>query len=686
MNIKNHVVFVVWNRWGMVLLILVVSLVLAPTPIAYAGVITVNSTADAIANDSVCTLREAINNANDDNDGQTTSGECTAGNPTGADTISLLAGTYTLTISGENENLNATGDLDINSTITINGASDSSSDTIIQAGTTENNGIDRVFHVHSNGNLTLNTVTIQHGRTGNTINGGAGIFNEISTLTINDSTITKNNITGPGPGGGITTNGFTTIRRSTISNNSAYNGGGIFALASSTADLVNVTISGNSALIRGGGIFASNAAFHLNHVTLVHNNASFDNGGGIEIANGGGTSTVNIRNSIIANNDQSPGYLNCHIEVGSSLISGGYNLGSDNTCNLMHTTDMQETPAEMGLLADNGGPTFTHSLLSSNAAIDAIPTGANGCGTTYTIDQRGIFRPADGDGDLTPKCDIGSYESGGKLWDGEDGDGLWSTAENWFPDGVPGPGDQVILNNEAATNITIDTPATIAFLNISGPGVTLSQTGNNILTVTGDLIHSGGILQHKRTVNNNSLEFLRIVDGSGSDQYRGAQISSTNNLGLVTVSIQAVDQINTFCTEASSSFPAYANRCFEITAVNNGLPATIRLYTLLSDLNPTINTPRVYGFEDPDWIVLDGPSTGFTGDYLYAQGITPGLGQTSTSYAEYLIAQDNKEPTTIQLLDFAAQTKQHKGQVIFVFALVAGAVGASLLKQRHKKA
>lgn len=55
-------------------------------------------------------------------------------------------------------------------------------------------------------------------------------------------------------------------------------------------------------------------------------------------------------------------------------------------------------------LTDHGGPTLTHALLPGSPAIDRIPSGANGCGTDVTSDQRGIARPQ-GLG-----CDIGAYE------------------------------------------------------------------------------------------------------------------------------------------------------------------------------------------------------------------------------------------------------------------------------------
>src|SRR5262245_3192949 len=84
----------------------------------------VDTTADVVdSNDSVNSLREAITCAN---------------STPGPDTITVPAGTYTLTITGADEDANQTGDLDITDDLTITGADQST--TIIQAGTTPDNG------------------------------------------------------------------------------------------------------------------------------------------------------------------------------------------------------------------------------------------------------------------------------------------------------------------------------------------------------------------------------------------------------------------------------------------------------------------------------------------------------------------------------------------------------------------
>ncbi|HSP55757.1 MAG TPA: CSLREA domain-containing protein [Dehalococcoidia bacterium] len=147
-------------------------------PRADAATFVVNDTGDAVdaalGNGScatagaVCTLRAAIQEAN------------ALG---GADTITLPAGTYTLGIGGADEDVSATGDLDITGDLTINGAG---------AGTTtvDGGGIDRVFQVVS-GTVSISGVTIRNGAAFNLSpfqGSGGGIYNVSgSTLTLSDS-------------------------------------------------------------------------------------------------------------------------------------------------------------------------------------------------------------------------------------------------------------------------------------------------------------------------------------------------------------------------------------------------------------------------------------------------------------------------------------------------------------------
>jgi hypothetical protein len=82
-------------------------------------------------------------------------------------------------------------------------------------------------------------------------------------------------------------------------------------------------------------------------------------------------------------------------------------MDSDGSCQLTAPTDRPGVDPLLGPLQDNGGPTFTHALLPGSLALDAIPWGTNGCGTTHIGDQRWQARPQPAWG----ACDIGAYEA-----------------------------------------------------------------------------------------------------------------------------------------------------------------------------------------------------------------------------------------------------------------------------------
>jgi len=102
---------------------------------------------------------------------------------------------------------------------------------------------------------------------------------------------------------------------------------------------------------------------------------------------------------------QNPDGGDCWNDSGA-ISSQGYNLDSDGSCHLTAATDLPGTDPLLGPLQNNGGPTLTHALLPGSPALDAIPWGANGCGTSLISDQRWQARPQPAGG----ACDIGAYE------------------------------------------------------------------------------------------------------------------------------------------------------------------------------------------------------------------------------------------------------------------------------------
>ncbi len=375
-----------------------------------------------------CSLRAAISQTNRDSNNTANRFH----------TINLPAGIYTLTLPGANEQGNAGGDLDIlaNSNMTING--DNARTTIIQAGTikstngTDGNAIDRVIHCFQCSSVTLNNLTIRNGKgpvSGVNNNQGGGIFFfpalvGVGTLTINNSAIVDNYSFAHG--GGIASEIPVNITNSLVAGNkSVFQGGGISENSFDRLGMVNAvntTISGNSAGTYGGGISYRSAA-NLTNCTITGNSVATSSwfGGGLGVSD---SATISrLRNTIVAGNS-SPGVAN-DIAVGNGLglaniVSGGTNLIGNSTGSTgWDGTDLlNNASANLGALANNGGPTDTHAVPTGSSALNA---GQNcvidsTCATfnalaNVTTDQRGENRLSDG---FAPQfalfVDIGAYE------------------------------------------------------------------------------------------------------------------------------------------------------------------------------------------------------------------------------------------------------------------------------------
>ncbi len=319
------------------------------------------------------------------------------------DTIVVPACTILLT-GAASEDLNAGGDLDIRIDLTIRGAGQGA--TIVDGG-----GIDRVFDVPAGVTVTLADLAVQDG--GNPASGGAGVQNA-GSLTLQRVTVRDNQAGAFFGGGGIRNSGSLTATEVTIQGNGAKSGGGLLnsaggsvALTNSaisgnhtfgfivsdtgggitnlgTALLSNVTISGNSSALAGA--IYNDGTIVLTNVTLFANTSIIGTGGLFTM---GGTLTLG--NTVLAASG-------CH-PAGVPPISLGHNVADDGSCGLAGPGDQVVADAKLGPLADNGGPTRTHALLSGSPAIDAGDNHA--CPVT---DQRNVLRPQNG------VCDVGAFE------------------------------------------------------------------------------------------------------------------------------------------------------------------------------------------------------------------------------------------------------------------------------------
>lgn len=281
-------------------------------------VTTTADTQDATPGDGVCadagaqcSLRAAISEAN-----------AFAGD----DIITVPAGTYTQTLVAANEDLNAGGDWDIRSNVTINGAG--AATTIIEAAAAPGVATERVMENALATNITvISGVTLRHGfktGTAGTTTRGGGIRN-VGTLTMNDCVVTANSAPGSG---GVRNERTITLNNVTVSNNACSVAGSCFGggmyntlAANSTVTITNSTFTGNtstSTAVNGFGFAAGLGIESTTGFTLIVSGSTFANNTGVGNGTGGSNgngirllpttaSTANITNSTFSGNSGSGG-------------------------------------------------------------------------------------------------------------------------------------------------------------------------------------------------------------------------------------------------------------------------------------------------------------------------------------------------------------------------------------------
>ncbi len=229
--------------------------------------------------------------------------------------------------------------------------------------------------VDNRGTLTVKDSTL----TSNSASNGGAISNDAGAmLSVRDSTITHNSATGVG-GGAIISFGTATVERSAIVNNSApVNGGAINVQPAGTVTLASSTVANNTSGGLGGAISAL-GVLTVEASTIANNAGS----SGTAISSGDPT-RVTLAGDIIA--AQSAGSA-CSPANGA-IVDSGYNLDDDGTCisptspgTGSHNGITADGPSTYGAvldsyladgLADNGGPTETFALLNSSSTATSL--------------------------------------------------------------------------------------------------------------------------------------------------------------------------------------------------------------------------------------------------------------------------------------------------------------------------
>jgi CSLREA domain-containing protein len=411
---------------------------------AAAATIAVNTTDDAVADDGHCSLREAINTANSDTAQFASPGECAGGS--GTDTISVPAGTFKLALGFAGENFNATGDLDIRSSLTLSGAG---------AGTTvlDGNGLDRVLDVFAGATVTVQGVTITGGHTptggpggdasggsgspGGDASGGSGTAGESGggirndgALTVVDSEITANT-TGNGGTGGVGHGGDGTTDLGVPTGGtggdghggnggSGGSGGGVFS--SGGLSLLRVTVSGNTTGSGGIGGLGVGGSGGLGNTTGGNGGWGFGGQGGDGGAGGGvgaaSSSSLDIEDSTISANTSGPGGMGGEGDGGPGSPTSGSTGGSGGA-----GQGGGGGEGAGGGIFTPGPATIVGTLVAGNVA----GSGANG----------GFGKGGDGGGAT------GGGSSGG--------DGMFGSGGN----GGPSSGGGLLIGSGTLTNVTI---------------------------------------------------------------------------------------------------------------------------------------------------------------------------------------------------------------------------------------
>lgn len=420
--------------------ILLGSAILVPLQRGNAATISVNTYNDVVAVDGACSLREAVTAVNKSAASGNVNGECAAGDGNN-DTIVLTAGTYHLTITGANEDLNAKGDLDLRASMTIAGAGMGS--TTIDATLLSSGGVpDRVVQIvgpsiqvtlqdlmisggHapdaaspgapgapgggilvSNATLTLQRVELFGNRAGSGGDAPAGMFSfgaagaaggglaaDASAVTVSDSLLTFNH-------GGV---GGNSPLGSPMSFPGTGGAGGAISLSnSSTLTLQRSTLTANASGV-GGLLFGTTptnsgygGALYLdsNSAALVtqsdfDGNASGDTsigiaGGGIAVI--GGAALTLTQSSVTRNVSRFGGGIYASSAATLQLSNDTF---AANQASLGGAIYLDNTAAniDFGTISNNTAPTGSGITVDSNNAVQlrnsivSGNTGGNDCGT-----------------------------------------------------------------------------------------------------------------------------------------------------------------------------------------------------------------------------------------------------------------------------------------------------------------
>jgi CSLREA domain-containing protein len=350
-----------------------VSLILLLTATINAATFTVTKTADTndFVCDADCSLREAVDAANND------------GAPSTILFDSSLSFQTVLVTGGEL--------VTRFEPLTINGLG-------AHKLTISGGGVNRIFAIVDNPAFTLTAVRITGGN-GN--GGGGGIGGALASFGTANITFDRVHFVGNGAstqaGAVYMNSGTNTISNSTFSGNNTPQCGALSLVGVGNTTITNSTFSGNTTSNLAGAIcIASGANVTMTNDTLTANTSSF--GGGIWINN----SNLHLGNTVLAGNSATGDFQEIWVASGVVTSDGNNHIGNsagDSTNTSVAITwlgsDTVNISPMLAALTANGGTMPTHLPIVGSPLIN---TGSNALATAagLTTDQRGALRVVGG--------------------------------------------------------------------------------------------------------------------------------------------------------------------------------------------------------------------------------------------------------------------------------------------------
>lgn len=278
------------------------------------------------------------------------------------------------------------------------GGIDTGETTVIQDSFIEDNRALADFEWSGGGILTFGsnsmTTLIRTVVSGNTSARVGGGLHALGPTYILDSTFENNHAAKLGGAISVGPLMTVTIEKSSFWDNTSDDSGGAIGVEDQgTLEIMNSTVHGNDAVAEGGA-FGVEGTATLTHVTIADNTAPT-----ATAVMGTASSDISFGATILAGSCTLDGVATT---LGSNLESPG------NSCRLDETIDQVDvfpTDLKLSPLGYYGGSSASQLLLPGSVAIDAVAT----C-PPPAEDQRGVFRPIDGDGDTGAVCDIGAVE------------------------------------------------------------------------------------------------------------------------------------------------------------------------------------------------------------------------------------------------------------------------------------